>query len=438
MKSSSSFRVLKIVMAGISILALTQAWALDCDLLPLNATTGVEATLDWDLKRQEHGKEPRIADLNVAPHGMVPVPVGSVKTFHVRAVDSHGQRVVDTEAAIYTGSLNPSVFEHVWTCTDANTGHWTDGCQVPQEPARLTPAYHTFVNDGQLWLRFEARSVGTTKIWISYPGLPPGWLSCSPGDENCTEPNPATHVVWIDVVVCPSEGCPEADADGDGVPDHADICPLTPPNTPVHPDGCPVNDTPVDSDGDGVPDADDDCPGTPPNTPVDAHGCTDTDEDGTADDDDPCPTDPTDACPTADTDGDGVPNGTDNCPSAANHDQADADQDGTGDVCDSWPLLGWSAQHWHLRGQDGQRFSYTCEALPSDGGDFYGTIYGTDVYTDDSYVCVAAVHAGKIPRTGGRITVEVRPGQDSYIESTRNGVRSHAWGPYHGSFIFVP
>ena len=39
------------------------------------------------------------------------------------------------------------------------------------------------------------------------------------------------------------------------------------------------------------------------------------------------------------------------------------------------------------------------------------TIYGTDVYTDDSSVCTAAVHDGKITiADGGTVTVEIRPG----------------------------
>lgn len=88
------------------------------------------------------------------------------------------------------------------------------------------------------------------------------------------------------------------DADGDGVDDHLDLCPNTPPGVPVDAGGCPVDsdrdrvgdfedespDTPpgvevdergrpIDSDGDGVPDFMDECPNTPPGATVDARGC---------------------------------------------------------------------------------------------------------------------------------------------------------------------
>jgi hypothetical protein len=41
----------------------------------------------------------------------------------------------------------------------------------------------------------------------------------------------------------------------------------------------------------------------------------------------------------------------------------------------------------------GQRFSFVCP--PSDGGPAY--VFGTDVYTDNSPICKAAIHAGALP-----------------------------------------
>ncbi|HEY0913281.1 MAG TPA: OmpA family protein [Solimonas sp.] len=58
------------------------------------------------------------------------------------------------------------------------------------------------------------------------------------------------------------------DADGDGVPDDADLCPNTPKGVKVDSKGCPV-----DSDGDGIPDALDKCPGTAKGVKVDSSGC---------------------------------------------------------------------------------------------------------------------------------------------------------------------
>jgi hypothetical protein len=69
----------------------------------------------------------------------------------------------------------------------------------------------------------------------------------------------------------------------------------------------------------------------------------DTDNDGTPDSSDGCPSDPGKTAPgtcgcgvaDADTDGDGVLNCQDNCPTVANPDQTDSDGDGVGDACQS-------------------------------------------------------------------------------------------------------
>jgi hypothetical protein len=67
-----------------------------------------------------------------------------------------------------------------------------------------------------------------------------------------------------------------------------------------------------------------------------------------------------------------------------------------------------------------------------------GSVWGTDVYTDDSNVCTAAVHAGLITVQGGRtVTIEIRPGLTSYAASTRNGIASGSWGTWSGSYVFV-
>jgi hypothetical protein len=62
-------------------------------------------------------------------------------------------------------------------------------------------------------------------------------------------------------------------------------------------------------------------------------------------------------------------------------------------------------------------------------GSTEGTCYGTDVYTDDSRLAVAAVHAGVL-RSGetGVVRVVLLPGQASYPGSSRQGVSSTTWG----------
>jgi hypothetical protein len=87
----------------------------------------------------------------------------------------------------------------------------------------------------------------------------------------------------------------------------------------------------------------------------------------------------------------------------------------------------------NLRGKNGQHFSYNCPPKGNATG-----IWGTDIYTDDSYLCVAAVHAGLITfQNGGPVTIEILPGQPSYTGSARNGVTSSPYNAFPGSYRFV-
>ncbi|HZI08939.1 MAG TPA: M57 family metalloprotease [Myxococcus sp.] len=80
------------------------------------------------------------------------------------------------------------------------------------------------------------------------------------------------------------------------------------------------------------------------------------------------------------------------------------------------------------RGQNGTRIACSCGAVSS------GAVWGTDLYTDDSNVCVAAVHAGAIPSSGGTVAVTIQPGQSSYTGTTRNGITTYSYGAWAGSF----
>lgn len=64
-----------------------------------------------------------------------------------------------------------------------------------------------------------------------------------------------------------------------------------------------------------------------------------------------------------------------------------------------------------------------------------GAVWGTDVYTSDSTLAVAAFHAGKV-RPGERKMVRVSIVQPppGFQGSTRNGVSSAAYGPYPGAY----
>ncbi len=83
-------------------------------------------------------------------------------------------------------------------------------------------------------------------------------------------------------------------------------------------------------------------------------------------------------------------------------------------------------------GKDGE---LECECEKSQ---INGSVWGSQVYTSDSSICHAAVHAGAIPRSGG--TVKVRGVADcgAYEGTSANGVKTSRWGNYDkGSFYFV-
>ena len=135
-----------------------------------------------------------------------------------------------------------------------------------------------FSNDGASWSPFQPISTEETIVtgWdlvdpatggISSNGQKRVFIQFNhSGSADCE--SLVTHDE-IDCLDC--GGPPPPDEDGDGVPDSEDLCPGTPPGTPVDPDGCPIPEP--DEDGDGVPDSRDLCPGTPPGTPVDPDGC---------------------------------------------------------------------------------------------------------------------------------------------------------------------
>jgi len=67
-----------------------------------------------------------------------------------------------------------------------------------------------------------------------------------------------------------------------------------------------------------------------------------------------------------------------------------------------------------------------------------GQVWGTGVYTSDSSLASAAVHAGALADgQTGAVIVEVLPGAASYEGSSRYGVTSAKWGSFGKSFRFL-
>jgi hypothetical protein len=82
----------------------------------------------------------------------------------------------------------------------------------------------------------------------------------------------------------------------------------------------------------------------------------------------------------------------------------------------------------------GERLAIVCPAKGGTGS----AVWGTDIYTDDSSICVAAVHAGLISsRDGGMVVVKILPGRPEYPASERHGVTTQSWGEWNRSFEFV-
>ncbi len=82
-----------------------------------------------------------------------------------------------------------------------------------------------------------------------------------------------------------------------------------------------------------------------------------------------------------------------------------------------------------FRGRTAQNFFFNV------AGEAGGPLWGTDVYTDDSSLGAAAVHAGILrPGEAGVVKVTILPGRASYRGSVRNGVRSSDYEAWDGSF----
>lgn len=93
--------------------------------------------------------------------------------------------------------------------------------------------------------------------------------------------------------------------------------------------------------------------------------------------------------------------------------------------------LDCSTQALAFDGGVGSVYAGTCPA-----GCTAGSLWGTRVYTDDSAICTAAIHAGTIGESGGDVTFVIEDGMDSYPASAQNGISSSEWGSWGRSFSF--
>jgi hypothetical protein len=93
--------------------------------------------------------------------------------------------------------------------------------------------------------------------------------------------------------------------------------------------------------------------------------------------------------------------------------------------------IGWDTTASGFKGEAGQTYKFRCPEEGTEQG-----IYGSDIYTQDSSICTAAVHVGIITLAqGGVVTIEYRPGRATYGSTVRNGIKSRTWGEYPRSFV---
>lgn len=88
----------------------------------------------------------------------------------------------------------------------------------------------------------------------------------------------------------------------------------------------------------------------------------------------------------------------------------------------------------NARGLEGEIGGVIVASCPA--GCAPAAVYGTEIYTDDSNICTAAVHAGAIrAESGGTFQIVLADGQSDYAPSTQNGITSSRWGAWERSFV---
>ena len=92
-----------------------------------------------------------------------------------------------------------------------------------------------------------------------------------------------------------------------------------------------------------------------------------------------------------------------------------------------------TAEPW--RGMLGQTYSVYCPPAAAPGG----TVWGAISYTDDSSICMAAVHAlvSFDHVRGGTVYFTLEQGRGAYAADTTRGVITQSYGPWSASFRIV-
>ena len=322
---------------------------------------------------------------------ITPVPLYNFCVFANYCTDSGRHYTANYSFALYEydGNREDGKGEMIYEGLSPNTGMTEDGTYWADPLCIVIPGPPEGVASDVPYLVFEA----TLEDWDPYYtaedddesmiSVELSWdmiqmLFDEDGDDETTE---YYHIFFNceesdGPVECDLQD-PEADCDGDGVPNGVDDCPQVAPEVDEDGDGCEdpaqecdkadpdadcdndgtlnkcdmdnPNYATFDCDGDGVPNGQDDCPEVAPTVDEDGDGCEDptqgcdqTDPDADCDEDgtlNKCDMDNPNYA-TFDCDGDGVLNGQDDCPEVAPTVDEDGDgcEDPAGEDCE-WTIV---------------------------------------------------------------------------------------------------
>eukprot|EP00744_Colponema_vietnamica_P002602 GILI01004051.1.p1 GENE.GILI01004051.1~~GILI01004051.1.p1 ORF type:complete len:616 (-),score=156.37 GILI01004051.1:344-2092(-) len=96
---------------------------------------------------------------------------------------------------------------------------------------------------------------------------------------------------------------------------------------------------------------------------------------------------------------------------------------------------GESTSHPYYKGDSGTKFLVAC---PKGCSTAAGDVFGTDIYTDDSSICRAAIHFGAVSDEGGEVEVIIEDGRKKYLGTNRNMILAKEREEYIRSFRFDP